>query len=81
MTVLKAQRSELAGCMGFATQHPTAEWTATELIQAFPWDAAPRYLLGGRDHGIHQKPEKSSHTTRASAGWTEFRSDGLLGDK
>ena len=27
------------------TEHPTAEWTAAQLMQAFPWDTAPRYLL------------------------------------
>jgi putative transposase len=31
------------------TEHPTAEWTATQLGQAFPWDTAPRYLLRDRD--------------------------------
>jgi putative transposase len=31
------------------TSHPTAEWTAQQLLQAFPWDAAPRYLLRDRD--------------------------------
>jgi hypothetical protein len=31
------------------TEHPTAEWTATQLMQAFPWDAAHRYLLRDRD--------------------------------
>jgi putative transposase len=25
--------------------HPTAEWTAQQLVQAFPWDSAPRCLL------------------------------------
>ncbi len=30
------------------TTHPTAEWTAMQLIQAFPFDSAPRFLL--RDH-------------------------------
>ena len=23
------------------TAHPTAEWTAQPLVEAFPWDAAP----------------------------------------
>ena len=31
------------------TSHPTAEWTARQLIQAFPWDSAPHYLLRDRD--------------------------------
>jgi transposase InsO family protein len=31
------------------TAHPTAEWTAQQLVQAFPWDSAPRYLLRDRD--------------------------------
>jgi transposase InsO family protein len=32
--------------------HPTAEWTAEQLLQAFPWDSAPSYLLRDRD-GIY----------------------------
>src|ERR671924_596968 len=31
------------------TSHPTAEWTAQQLLQAFPWDTAPRFLLRDRD--------------------------------
>ena len=31
------------------TSHPTAEWTAQQLRNAFPWDSAPRYLLRDRD--------------------------------
>ena len=31
------------------TQHPTAEWTAHQLREAFPWDTAPRFLLRDRD--------------------------------
>ena len=32
------------------TAHPTAEWTAQQRREAFPWDSAPRYLLRDRDH-------------------------------
>jgi transposase InsO family protein len=31
------------------TANPTAEWTARQLLQAFPWDHTPRYLLRDRD--------------------------------
>ena len=31
------------------TAHPTAEWTAQQMREAFPWDDAPRYLLRDRD--------------------------------
>ena len=31
------------------TEHPTAEWTTQQVINAFPWDEAPRYLLRDRD--------------------------------
>jgi putative transposase len=31
------------------TEHPTAEWTARQILQAFPWDTAPRYLIRDRD--------------------------------
>jgi hypothetical protein len=34
------------------TAHPSAEWTGRQLIQAFPWDSAPRYLIRDRD-GIY----------------------------
>jgi len=30
-------------------EHPTAQWTAQQLVEAFPWDMAPKYLLGDRD--------------------------------
>ena len=31
------------------TSHPTAEWTAQQLREAFPFDQAPHYLLRDRD--------------------------------
>jgi putative transposase len=31
------------------TEHPTAQWTAQQVVEAFPWGAAPRYLLRDRD--------------------------------
>ena len=31
------------------TAHPTAEWTAQQITEAFPYDQVPRYLLRDRD--------------------------------
>src|SRR5215471_7339324 len=31
------------------TQHPTAAWTGQQMMEAFPEDTAPRYLLRDRD--------------------------------
>ena len=31
------------------SSNPTAEWTARQLLGAFPWDNAPRYFLRDRD--------------------------------
>jgi len=31
------------------TPNPTAEWTAQQIIEAFPYDTAPRFLLHDRD--------------------------------
>ena len=31
------------------TDAPTTQWTAHQLVEAFPWETAPRYLLRDRD--------------------------------
>ena len=31
------------------TPNPTAEWTAQQIVEAFPYDTAPRYILRDRD--------------------------------
>src|SRR5437660_12357491 len=35
--------------------NPTSEWTARQLLEAFPWDNAPRYLLRDRDRVYGEK--------------------------
>jgi transposase InsO family protein len=31
------------------TSHPTADWIARQITEAFPWNEAPRYLIRDRD--------------------------------
>jgi putative transposase len=31
------------------SEHPTAEWTVQQVVAAFPWNEAPRYLVPDRD--------------------------------
>ncbi len=37
------------------TEHPTSEWTAQQLVEAFPWAPPPKYLLRDGDavYGNH----------------------------
>jgi putative transposase len=45
--VLRHHRRELIHVN--VTDHPTALWTARQIVEAFPDDTAPRYLLRDRD--------------------------------
>ena len=31
------------------TRHPTAEWLAQQIVEAFPWEMAPTYLVRDND--------------------------------
>ena len=47
LVILGHERRRL---IGFGvTAHPTAEWIARQVTDAFPWDEAPRYLIRDRD--------------------------------
>jgi transposase InsO family protein len=46
--VLRHDRREVAHFN--VTEHPTAQWTAQQMDEAFPWDPAHRYLLRDRDN-------------------------------
>ena len=48
--VLAHERRRILGIN--VTSSPSAAWTANQLVQAFPWETAPRYLLRDRD-GIY----------------------------
>ena len=41
------------------TAHPTAEWIANQLTQAYGWEQTPRYLIRDREEPV---PETSHRT-------------------
>ena len=47
LIVLRHDRREVTAFN--LTAHPTAAWTAQQIIEAFPFDSAPSYLLRDRD--------------------------------
>ena len=68
------------------TTSPTAEWITQQLTEAFPWDAAPRYLIRDRDRiygsivarrmramGIRDKP------TASASPWQNGIAERLIG--
>jgi putative transposase len=50
--VLRHDRRELIHLN--VTEHPTAVWTVRQLVEAFPYSTAPKYLLRDRD-GVYGK--------------------------
>ena len=47
LVIVRLARRELVWIN--VTAHPTAEWIAQQITEAFPWDEAPRYLIRDRD--------------------------------
>jgi len=47
LVILKHDRRRIVHVA--ATFHPTAEWIGGQIVEAFPWDSAPQYLLRDRD--------------------------------
>ena len=50
LVIVRLARRELVWIN--VTPHPTAEWIAQQVTEAFPWSEAPRYLIRDQD-GIY----------------------------
>ena len=48
LVILRLERRRLLS-VG-VTNHPTAEWIAQQITEAFPWDEVPNYLIRDRDN-------------------------------
>ena len=44
------------------TRHPTAEWLAQQIVEAFPWDTAPGYLIRDNDSAYGETFTNRLHT-------------------
>ena len=47
LVILRHERRRLIALS--VTDHPTAEWIARQITEAFPWDSAPAHLIRDRD--------------------------------
>ena len=47
LVILRHERRRLISLS--VTDHPTAEWIARQITEAFPWDEAPDYMIRDRD--------------------------------
>ena len=47
LVILRHERRRLISLS--VKNHPTADWIARQITEAFPWDQAPRYLIRDRD--------------------------------
>jgi transposase InsO family protein len=47
LVIVRLARRELVWIN--VTTHPTAEWLAQQITEAFPWNEGPRYLIRDRD--------------------------------
>src|SRR6266545_8219660 len=78
LVIVRLARRELVSIN--VTAHPTAEWIAQQITEAFPWSESPRYLIRDRDGvygaavtrrlramGIRDKPARGMASARALA--------------
>ena len=82
--IVRLDRRELVWIS--VTTHPTAEWVARQIAEAFPWNEAPRYMIRDRDRiygavvtrrlramGIRDKP------TAPASPWQNGFAERLIG--
>jgi transposase InsO family protein len=68
------------------TSHPTAEWVARQLTEAFPWQESPRHLIRDRDGVYGQAFHKRlramgirDHPTAPRSPWQNPHAERLIG--
>src|SRR3982075_469195 len=84
LVILRHQRRRLISLS--VTAHPTAEWIARQITEAFPWDEAPDYLIRDRDgsygHAVTRRLAAMGirdHPTAARSPWQNGHAERLIG--
>jgi transposase InsO family protein len=84
LVILRHERRRLISLS--VTDHPTAEWVARQLTDAFPWDEPPDYMIRDRDGCYGQAVTKRlaamgirDHPTAARSPWQNGHAERLVG--
>jgi transposase InsO family protein len=84
LVILRHERRRLISLS--VTAHPTAEWIARQITDAFPWDEAPDYLIRDRDACYGSMVTKRlaamgirDHPTAARSPWQNGHAERLIG--
>jgi len=84
LVILRHERRRLISLS--VTDHPTAEWIARQITDAFPWDEAPDYLIRDRDasygHAVTKRVAAMGirdHPTAARSPWQNGYAERLIG--
>jgi transposase InsO family protein len=84
LVILRHERRRLMSLS--VTAHPTAEWIARQITDAFPWDEAPDYMIRDRDVSYGQAVAKRlaamgirDHPTAPRSPWQNGHAERLIG--
>ncbi len=84
LVILRHERRRLISLS--VTAHPTAEWIARQITDAFPWDEAPDYMIRDRDGSYSQAVTKRfaamsirDHPIAPRSPWQNGHAERLIG--
>ena len=84
LAILRHERRRLISLS--VTDHPTAEWIARQLTEAFPWEEAPDTMIRDRDGCYGQAVTKRlaamgirDHPTAPRSPWQDGHAERLIG--
>jgi transposase InsO family protein len=84
LVILRHERRRLISLS--VTAHPTAEWIARRITDAFPWDEAPDYMIRDRDASYGQAVTRRlaaigirDHPTAPRSPWQNGHAERLIG--